>query len=145
MPDIACPRCATRVAVVPGEQPVCSGCGTRFKVSGAANIAQAIPIPPPTPPLPLPILVPTQTTPAAATRNGPASADRNPERTSVVARVAWGVFICFVGFCVVDYIAKQQSHRDITAIQQAAIGVDSCLWVIAGYVVCRAIDSITRN
>jgi hypothetical protein len=33
----------------------------------------------------------------------------------------------------------------MSAIQQAALGEDSCWWIIAGYVVFRAIDTITRR
>ncbi len=42
----SCPKCKARIALVPGEQPVCPGCGTRFKVPApkAEPVAVAVPV-----------------------------------------------------------------------------------------------------
>jgi hypothetical protein len=67
----------------------------------------------------------------------------NPERTSIVARLVWVLFVGWVALFVFNYVTVGGNQPN--AMQQAALGTDTCVWLIAGYMFCRAIDSITRH
>lgn len=63
------------------------------------------------------------------------------ERTSPVAKLVWVLFIGWVGLCVAHHVSLQAEN----AIQQAALAGNTCVAVISGYVVCRAIEVVTRR
>jgi hypothetical protein len=163
MAKAACPKCQTIVPIIPGEQPVCPGCGQRFKGSRKAELTAPQPtLPPIEPPLPqpadefipdaylspAPMQLPVAVAPAPAAApviTFPQAMSVVPERTSIIAKVIWFLFIGFAGAVLLFHLTTQAEHREMNAIQQASLGVETCVWIIFGYVVCRAIDAITRH
>ena len=101
-------------------------------------------------PEPSPAAAPTPF-PEVATRYVPQPVTLNQSGPSslqiallLVRGLMWGSCIAVVALCILNYITVQQNAKDMSAIQQAALGVDTCVWVIAAYVICRGIDSATR-
>jgi len=58
--------------------------------------------------------------------------------------ILWLACIGWVVLCLFNHLQVQVTHKDMSAIQQSALGVETCVWVIAAYVICRGIDSATR-
>jgi len=69
----------------------------------------------------------------------------NPERTPFIAKVTWAVFLPLVGLVFLFHRLVQFGSKEITAIQQAAVAAETCVWLIMGYVICRAIESLCRS
>jgi hypothetical protein len=57
--------------------------------------------------------------------------------------VMWVAFILWV--VLVLYVWPTSHIHEDSAIRDAANSASACLGVLAGYVVCRAIDSATRR
>lgn len=62
---------------------------------------------------------------------------------SAIRIITWVLCVAWSAFCVAHYVGTQS--RATSAIQEAAMAADTAVWLIAGYVVCRAIDSLTRG
>lgn len=67
----------------------------------------------------------------------------HPGETPVVAKVFWVLCILWVGFHVFGYLATS-AQSNPNAIQQAALAASTCVWIISAYVVCRAVDQLSR-
>jgi len=167
-----CPKCRTNFKALPGVPIACPECGQKLKFTAAkpepaavgarAEVDDIMPpphfsreiltplLPPALPagpaedvrqPAPAPVAapgIPYLTTPPDNSISGGAAV------LIGVRAVLWLACIAWVGLCLVNHIQVQAQHKDMSAIQQAALGVETCVWVISAYVVCRGIDSATR-
>jgi len=172
MASATCPKCKTKFTPVDGQPIACPGCGQKFKTPAHNPGGVAVASPPvnePAPPsftredlqddlLPpdIPLIDPTRqrfTVPLSAFnpdgqhRPLPTAGPRHvaaiaPERTSTVARVVWFLFVFWIGICILGNFAGFGAANG--AIQEAVVGIETCVGLIAGYALCRAIDSITK-
>jgi hypothetical protein len=61
----------------------------------------------------------------------------------MIRSVVWVLFLVFAVWCVAHH--ARTGDLDKTAVQQAARAADDAFWLIAGYGIARAIDSILRR
>jgi hypothetical protein len=73
-----------------------------------------------------------------------AATESRTGKTAQVAKVFWGLCIAWIGLCVLTYFSAT-TEKEINAIQQAGLAASTCVWMIAAYIVCRAIDSLSRE
>lgn len=65
----------------------------------------------------------------------PASAGRaNPERIGVSRLILWGACAAWTFWTALSYQSKAYGQAAFFA------AADACVWIAAGYVVCRAVD-----
>jgi hypothetical protein len=57
--------------------------------------------------------------------------------------VAWALFLAWAGGVALFHLLIL--HTAESATQQAATSAEMCFWLILGYTVARALDSVTRS
>jgi hypothetical protein len=127
---VTCPTCGTAIQAgddTGGKATRCPKCREPIRVPGAA------PAPPADGPLPK----------AAPPAPAEAEPDRPRRRGGPVRAVAWALFLAWAGGVALFHLLML--HAAESATQQAAASAEMCFWLILGYTVARALDSVTRS
>lgn len=73
----------------------------------------------------------------------PATPDARESNRILIRNIAWGVFLLWaVGVAFSHFML---GDNDRSAVQQAARAADNAFWMIFGYAVARAVDSLFRR
>jgi hypothetical protein len=161
--SLMCPKCKAKINApnFPGKQIRCPGCN----VLVAIPAAKATPEPEPVEvaelddlddegAAPAPAARPARSKRAIRDREGddegnsldeprrghrPASAQL-PSANRVLRVVVWGLCLVYAVVLVMNYMSRLPQAK--SAVQEAFLAGDACVWLIFGYVVARALDRI---
>lgn len=174
MANATCPKCQSRFPIIDGQSIICPGCGAKFKPARKSEAVtvpaedsddmppsytrESMPVLPP--PVEEPVTEsqesPFAMPPIETNRRAPVVRQHlpsprpistqypvvQPERTSAVAKIFWLLFSGWVAICILGNLVMIGASNG--AMQEAVVAAETCVFLIAGYVFCRAIDSITK-